>query len=77
MPSPFPDMDPYLEHPEIWPEFHNRLIVAVADDLGPQLRPKYRVAAVITNLAVISPSNQRAAKGRQVYEERRLKILSS
>jgi len=44
MPSPFPGMDPYLEHPELWPEVHNRLIVAIADVLAPQLRPKYRIA---------------------------------
>lgn len=42
--SPFPGMDPYLEHPELWPEVHNRLIVAIADSLAPKLRPKYRVA---------------------------------
>jgi Protein of unknown function (DUF4058) len=44
MPSPFPGMDPYLESPEFWSEVHNRLIVAIADDLAPNLRPKYRVA---------------------------------
>ncbi|MEM9152890.1 MAG: DUF4058 family protein [Cyanobacteria bacterium P01_F01_bin.3] len=22
MPSPFPGMDPYLEHPDVWPEVH-------------------------------------------------------
>lgn len=44
MPSPFPGMDPYLEQPELWPEVHSRLIVAIADALAPQLRPKYRVA---------------------------------
>ncbi|PSN15009.1 hypothetical protein C7271_21235, partial [filamentous cyanobacterium CCP5] len=145
MPSPFPGMDPYLEQPDLWPEFHNRLLVAIADRLGPQLRPKYRVAIekrvyqdaeeglqigrpdatifraapeatllpqpthlasvqpvmvelpmseevqerfleirelgsgeVITTLELISPSNKRlGSKGRQVYEEKRLKILSS
>jgi hypothetical protein len=41
--SPFPGMNPYLERPELWAEVHNRLIVAIADVLGPQLRPKYRV----------------------------------
>jgi hypothetical protein len=25
MPSPFPGMDPYLEAPDIWPDFHNAL----------------------------------------------------
>lgn len=44
MPSPFPGMNPYLEHPDVWPEVHNRLIVEVANALVPQVRPKYRVA---------------------------------
>lgn len=43
MPSPFPGMDPYLEHPVFWSEFHNRLIVAIADMLGPSLGPKYYI----------------------------------
>ncbi|MEM8805883.1 MAG: DUF4058 family protein [Cyanobacteria bacterium P01_G01_bin.38] len=44
MPSPFPGMNPYLENPELWPEVHSRLIVAIADVLNPQLMPKYRAA---------------------------------
>ena len=43
MPSPLPGMDPYLEHPRSWPNFHHRLITAIAISLGPRLRPKYRV----------------------------------
>ncbi len=42
--SPFPGMNPYLENPELWPEVHSRLIVAIADDLNPQLIPRYRAA---------------------------------
>jgi hypothetical protein len=44
MSSPFPGMNPYLEHPELWTEVHSWLIVAIADALAPHLRPKYRVA---------------------------------
>lgn len=44
MPSPFPGVDPYLENPELWPEVHSRLIVAIADDLSEHLSQKYRVA---------------------------------
>ena len=44
MPSPFPGMDPYLEHPDLWPEVHGRLIVAIADTLAPSLHPKYYAA---------------------------------
>lgn len=41
MPSPFPGMNPYLEDLVFWREVHNRLIVALANDLGARLRPKY------------------------------------
>ena len=44
MAYPFPGMNPYLEDPELWPGVHGRLIVAIADYLSPQLRPKYFVA---------------------------------
>ncbi|MEM6433493.1 MAG: DUF4058 family protein [Cyanobacteria bacterium P01_D01_bin.115] len=43
MPSPFPGMDPYLEQPTFWSSFHSRLIVALADAIAPQLRPRYYV----------------------------------
>lgn len=44
MPSPFPGMNPYLENPELWSEVHNRTIVAIADAIAPDLRPKYYAA---------------------------------
>lgn len=44
MPSPFPGMDPYLEHPtSAWSNVHHRLITAIADDLAPQLLPRYQI----------------------------------
>ena len=43
MKSPFPGMDPYLENSELWPAVHNRLIVAIADELVEHLSEKYRV----------------------------------
>ena len=33
-------MDPYLEQPIFWSEFHSRLIVAIADALAPSLLPR-------------------------------------
>jgi Protein of unknown function (DUF4058) len=44
MASPFPGMNPYLEAPELWSEFHSRLIVAIADALDELLSRQYRVA---------------------------------
>jgi hypothetical protein len=37
-------MDPYLERPDLWPNVHNSLIIALRDDLAPRLRPRYYVA---------------------------------
>ncbi|MBE9095791.1 DUF4058 family protein [Tychonema sp. LEGE 07203] len=140
MPSPFPGVDPYLEHPDFWPGIHHLLISEIARFLSPQVRPKYlvylevrmyetidddlsvigipeiettisnvSVAApptptqpitvtlpmpyqvregyleirergneeLITVIEVLSPSNKRTGKGRQMYEEKREEILSS
>jgi hypothetical protein len=43
MPSPFPGMDPYLEHPAGWRDVHNSLIVAIRDALIPLVVPRYHV----------------------------------
>lgn len=43
MSSPFPGMDPYLEHPSLWPDIHNSLISAIRDELSPQVAPNYYV----------------------------------
>ena len=43
MPSLFPGMNPYLEHPDRWSTVHNRFIVAIADVLTPILLPRYQV----------------------------------
>lgn len=43
MRSPFPGMDPYLEHPSLWPDVHNSLIAAIRDDLASRLAPRYYV----------------------------------
>ena len=43
MRSPFPGMNPYLEHPELWSSVHSRLIVAIADVLADTLSQDYRI----------------------------------
>ena len=44
MPTPFPGMDPSLEHPVLWPSVHVRLIVTIGDQIAPLLRPRYVVS---------------------------------
>jgi uncharacterized protein DUF4058 len=53
MPSPFPGMNPYLEAPEIWEDFHANLATEIRSQLTPHLRPRY--------IAVLTP--------HVVYEE--------
>lgn len=41
MTSPFPGMDPYLEAPDIWPDFHDRLATGISSDLNATLPEPY------------------------------------
>jgi len=41
MPSPFPGMDPYIEDPEIWSDFHGRLAEEISAELNQVLQPRY------------------------------------
>ncbi len=43
MPYVFPGMDPYLEHPAIWPDVHHSLIVSIRDALSLKIAPHYTV----------------------------------
>ncbi|QDV33582.1 DUF4058 family protein [Tautonia plasticadhaerens] len=40
----FPGMDPWLEHPALWPDVHNSLIAAIRDAISEQLPDRYFVA---------------------------------
>jgi hypothetical protein len=44
MPSPFPGMDPFLENPDIFPDFHDRFITYVSDSIQAGLPPPYIAA---------------------------------
>lgn len=41
MPSPFPGMDPYIEDPEIWSDFHGNLAPEIQGQLNRVIRPRY------------------------------------
>lgn len=43
MPSPFPGMDPYLEHPEFFPDLHDSLVIYLREALQPRLPKPYYV----------------------------------
>ena len=41
MPSPFPGMDPFLEEPSFWPDFHHDLISEIKAAINQSARPNY------------------------------------
>lgn len=41
MPSPFPGMDPYIEHPEVWSDFHGGLADEIRATLNATIQPRY------------------------------------
>jgi hypothetical protein len=46
-------MDPWLEHPDLWPDVHNSLITAIRDSLNPQVAPRY-VVRVESRMTVLT-----------------------
>ena len=44
MPSPFPGIDPYLESPEIFPDFHDSFITYLRETLQASLPAPYFAA---------------------------------
>jgi hypothetical protein len=43
MASPFPGMDPYLEHAKLWPEFQRGFLACCVEALQPSLGDRYRL----------------------------------
>jgi hypothetical protein len=41
MSSPFPGMDPYIETPELWSDFHNNLASEIQAHLNRLIQPHY------------------------------------
>lgn len=56
MSYPFPGMNPWLENPLVWKGAHQRMIIALADVLAPQLEPRYFVAVETHTYISTSPN---------------------
>lgn len=41
MPSPFPGMNPFLEQPDAWPDFHNLFVARLATDINARAPERY------------------------------------
>lgn len=87
---PFPGMNPYLEHPSLWPGVHHWLIIGLAGHLSPQLRPQYRVAVEVRMYETVGDQSllvgipdvavnrmQRQGEPRQNQPERSVALAST
>ncbi|AMV23877.1 hypothetical protein VT84_05650 [Gemmata sp. SH-PL17] len=64
MPSPFPGMNPYIERPDVWNDFHDSFIPAVREVLTAQVQPRYYVR-IEEHLYIHEPAaKERFALGR-------------
>src|SRR5215468_3328690 len=61
MASPFPGMDPYLEDPGIWPDFHAKFINYLQESLGDRL-PEHYVARVREQIRLVDPDEGQARR---------------
>ena len=80
MPSPFPGMDPYLEHAKLWPAFQHQLLACLYQILLPGLVDRYRARVrrpgVIRAFLALPRSIRRAIGGglrRMSTAEKRIK----
>src|SRR5258708_2754239 len=65
MPSPFPGMDPYLEDPKLWLDFHNELASAIRAALNGSLAPHYRARVT----SYVAYENVEVARTRRVESD--------
>lgn len=75
MPGPFPGMDPYIERPAIWADFHDRLIVHVQELIQPLIKPKY--VALIQDRLYLTGVERAAFPDVTVAATRRITAIGS
>jgi Protein of unknown function (DUF4058) len=73
--NPFPGMNPYLEHPELWQQVHNRLIVGIADAIAEQVAPKYFVSIEQRIYQIIHTIKERYLEVREVATKELITVI--
>src|SRR5262249_54982642 len=58
MPSPFPGMDPYLENPAVWSDFHSTFLMCIRAELN-KILPEHYVARWDRHVWVDEPDTER------------------
>jgi len=64
--SPFPGMDPFLEHPRWWPDFHSRMLASIADQLLDRMPDAYDAVMEDRVRLVEMPSDREGGSRQRV-----------
>ena len=67
MPSPFPGMDPYLEDPAFWSDFHARFITYWSDALSDCLPDNYE-ARIDEKVRLVDCVHQQKITGQRTLD---------
>jgi hypothetical protein len=57
MPSPFPGMDPYLESPTYWSDFHSRFVNVLSEVIAEKL-PRNYAARIDEEVVIVEPEGR-------------------
>jgi hypothetical protein len=76
MPSPFPGMNPYLEQPDVWHEFHEAYCGAIMTELSRSLPEPYYVRGDATTATVVPPARTRFSEA-DTFTETTIEIHDS
>src|SRR5438105_4192448 len=65
-------MDPYIEQPDLWPDFHHGLAEAIAARLNPLIRPRYfaRLVEYVAYETVEPSATRRVQPDLSVWQRR-------
>ena len=66
MPSPFPGMNPWLEQPDVWHDFHQRFVSRLGDSIAKVVRPSY-IAKIDENVYVLGDASSAAKMPKSAY----------
>lgn len=66
-------MNPYLEQPSVWEDFHMAFATQIRESLAAQVRPNF----LVTMIEILSPTNKRYGPDREQYLLKRSAIMFS
>src|SRR2546430_1809515 len=74
-PSPFPGMDPYLEDPALWLEFHRQLVAVLQELLSGLVGQRYEIVIGRRRFLVTAEHQEDYLEIHQRSDDRRVTLI--